>query len=414
MTSRESPRTGRIGRTAVVVAVVGVLAWCVWSFGFRTSAIDLGPATWFVVSPSGRVIAVGRPDGSLAIVDSNGNGVDVASWGSANDGIALDRADTAYIVEGGDGSAAGSDGVKRSITRRRAGDVATTSIDVPVGTRLVPVVDGARERGPLERDARRMLLALRTSDRVAGLKWLELETLAITDVPFALDGEIARDVTAMPGQQGFTLLCAPADLPPRSGPIRLRVFDATGAPLHVVSDAAPVMPYWLPDTGTLLFERAAGGISRFHPPDGKPVWVCDGRFTDVVDRGYIAVRDLTDAWVLVEKTDGDGYVQVAQIWPFESGARRTRNLTTGLVHKFGLAVSFDHRFLAFRQVDGKVGLGAVDERVVLVDQSASYRSSTVVERRVDPAARDIGPEFPATEDVVLFVDRDRLWKSPVE
>jgi hypothetical protein len=400
-----TPRFVRLG----AVAALGI-AVAVGYFAFRSNAIDLGPAEWFVVSPSGRVLGVGRPDGSLGIVDLAGANVGMLTTGARADALVFDRDDNAYVVAGA------TSGTQRYVVRQPRGATAVlrTDVDVPEGRRLVPVVAGARERGGLERGARRMLLAVRTAERIEALKWLELETLATTDVPFTLSDEVARGVTAMPGEQGFALLCVPAASAAQRVPARLRVFDAQGAQNHVIDDVAPVLPYWLPETGTLLFERGVGGISRFHPPDGKSVWVCDGRFTDAVDRCYVAERDLNEAWVMVEKTDGDGYVQVAQIWPFESGARRTRNLTTGLVHKFGVAVSFDHRFIAFRQVDGTLGDGPVDERVVLVDQSASYRSSKVVQRNVDPRAPDIGPEFPATEDVVLFVDRGRLWKFAAE
>lgn len=404
-------RTSRVG---VALAIVAALAVGAWYFGFRSTAIDLGAAQWFVVGPSGHVLGVGRPDGSLGLIDLDGKDLGPFTVGAAPDALVLGRDDTAFVVQGG------TEGTQRYIARKARSDAAitTTQIDVPPGTRLVPVVDGAKVRGGLERDATRMLLALRSAgdggDRVESLRWLDLATLATTPIPIVLDGEIARAVTAMPGQAGFALLCVPSQGAPNATSARLRVFDAAGAPLHAIEDVAPVLPYWLPETGTLLFERAAGGISRFHPPDGKPVWVCDGRFTDAVARGYVAARDMQEAWVLVEKADGDGFVQVAQIWPFESGARRTRNLTTGLVHKFGLALSFDHRFVAFRQVDGKLEGGAIDERVVLVDQSASYRSSTVVDRRVDPKATDIGPEFPASADVVLFVDDGRLLKRIVE
>ncbi|MBK6940786.1 MAG: hypothetical protein IPH13_11385 [Planctomycetes bacterium] len=404
-------RTSRVG---VALAIAAVVTLCAWYFGFRSTAVDLGAAQWFVVGPSGRVIGVGRPDGSLGLIDLDGQALGVLSVGAATDSLVLGRDDTAFVVEGG------TEGTQRYVARmaRSASAITTSRVDVPAGSRLVPVVDGAKARGGLERDATRMLLAVRGAadggERVEGLRWLDLATLATTPVPLAFDGEIARAVTAMPGQGGFALLCVPSSGATSSTPARLRVFDAAGAPLYVVEDVAPVLPYWLPETGTLLFERAAGGISRFHPPDGKPVWVCDGRFTDAVARGYVAARDLQEAWVLVEKADGDGYVQVAQIWPFESGARRTRNLTTGLVHKFGLAVSFDHRFVAFRQVDGKLEGGAVDERVVLVDQSASYRSSTVIDRKVEPKATDIGPEFPASEDVVLYIDDNRLHKLIVD
>lgn len=400
----------RVSRVSIAAAIVGAVGFVVWWFGFRTTAVDLGPAQWFVVSPSGRVIGVGRPDGSLGFVDLAGQEIAAVETGSIADSLVFGRDDAAYIVQGS------ADTERRIVIRLDPAHavVLKGELDVPVGVRLVPVVEGAKTSGGLDRDARRMLLALRADDGIVGLRWLDLATLKVSAVPLALDGERAREVTAMPGEQGFALLCEPTTPASTPSPARLRVFDAAGAPLYVVDDVAPVLPYWLPDTGTLLFERAAGGISRFHPPDGKAVWVCDGRFTDAVARAYVAARDLQEAWVLVEKTDGDGYVQVAQIWPFESGARRTRNLTTGLVHKFGLAVSFDHRFIAFRQVDGGLEGEAVDERVVLVDQSASYRSSTVVSRRVSPMATAVGPVFPATEDVVLFVDQDRLWKSAVD
>lgn len=404
----------RSSRVGVAFAIAAALAVGAWYFALRSTAIDLGAAQWFVVGSSGHTLGVGRPDGSLGLIDLDGKDLGPFTVGTASDALVLSRDDTAFVVQGG------TEGTQRYIARKARADaaIAMTQIDVPPGTRLVPVVDGAKARGALERDATRMLLAQRSAvegiERVESLRWLDLTTLATTPIPLALEGEIARAVTAMPAQAGFALLCVPSQGAPTATSARLRVFDVAGAPLYTIDDVAPVQPYWLPETSTLLFERAAGGISRFHPPDGKPVWVCDGRFTDAVARGYVAARDMQEAWVLVEKADGDGYVQVAQIWPFESGARRTRNLTTGLVHKFGLALSFDHRFVAFRQVDGKLEGGAVDERVVLVDQSASYRSSTVVDRKVDPKATDIGPEFPSSADVVLYVDEGRLLKRSVE
>lgn len=372
-----------IATFAAAAAAAG--AWILWPGGPRSVA--LGPARWFVLGPGERAIAVGRPNGDLAFLDAAGRELAPPLAGSAAAGVVFLGDGRALVVRGGDRS-----GVAEVVCLTAALEPgpAAVRVEVPAGTELRPLLPGAARRGTAAAGTP-LLLEAAGGGGVQQLYRCDVATGAVEVLELDLGERTLRLVSSAPDGAWLALYLADG-----GGSCELVLRSLRDGRSVSAGSADPVLPYWLRDSGALLFSRQGTAIYRMHPDDAKPLWMCDGTFALDALRSQVAFRVPGEPVVVFERVGADGLLQIARLWPYATEGHRTVQISTGNMDHYGHDVSQDFRFVAWRQaqLEGR-RTGAVEERLVAIDQQRGVRALALGNRTGSLDESDTGPSFGA-------------------